>query len=66
MSRASPACARPVPPTGPGSPADLGELIELAPGLPNDSYRDLLIDHACAGPGLPAELVAAARRLRNG
>jgi tetratricopeptide (TPR) repeat protein len=49
-----------------GSPADLGELIELAPSLPNDSYRDLLIDHACAGPGLPAELVAAARRFRNG
>ncbi|MER6059656.1 tetratricopeptide repeat protein [Streptomyces sp. NPDC001792] len=49
-----------------GSPADLGELIELAPSLPNDSYRDLLIDHACVGPGLPAELLAAARRFRNG
>lgn len=49
-----------------GSPAELSELIELAPNLPNDSYRDLLIDHACAGPGLPAELVAAARRFRNG
>ncbi|MGR6968194.1 tetratricopeptide repeat protein [Streptomyces cynarae] len=44
-----------------GSPADLSELIKLAPNLPNDSYRDLLIDHACAGPALPAELVAAAR-----
>lgn len=49
-----------------GSPADLSELIELAPNLPNDSYRDLLVDHACAGPALPAGLVAAARRFRNG
>ncbi|CAL9311695.1 hypothetical protein SUDANB51_03383 [Streptomyces sp. enrichment culture] len=48
-----------------GSRADLNELIELAPNLPNDSYRDLLIDHACAGPALPAELVAAARRIQN-
>ncbi|MEV0175466.1 tetratricopeptide repeat protein [Streptomyces sp. NPDC050803] len=49
-----------------GSPADLSELIELAPNLPNDSYRDLLIDYACAGPALPAELVDTARRIRNG
>ncbi|WP_246213739.1 tetratricopeptide repeat protein [Kitasatospora viridis] len=49
-----------------GAPADLRELIELAPQLPADSYRDLLIDRACAGPGLPADLLAAARRLRNG
>jgi tetratricopeptide (TPR) repeat protein len=49
-----------------GSPAELSELIELAPDLPNDSYRRLLLDHACAGPGLPAELVAAARRIQNG
>ncbi|MER6731063.1 tetratricopeptide repeat protein [Streptomyces puniciscabiei] len=49
-----------------GSPADLGELVELAPGLPHDAYRDLLIDHACAGPALPAELVAAARRIQHG
>ncbi|MFD8033021.1 tetratricopeptide repeat protein [Streptomyces sp. NPDC059717] len=48
-----------------GSPADLNELIELAPHLPNGSYRDLLIDHACAGPALPAELVAEARRIQN-
>ncbi|MFG2636715.1 tetratricopeptide repeat protein [Streptomyces sp. NPDC048362] len=48
-----------------GSRADLSELIELAPSLPNDSYRDLLIDHACAGPALPAELVAAARSIQN-
>jgi tetratricopeptide (TPR) repeat protein len=48
-----------------GSHADLSELIELAPNLPNDSYRDLLIDHACAGPALPAELVAAARCIQN-
>ncbi|MFF3468904.1 tetratricopeptide repeat protein [Streptomyces sp. NPDC002619] len=48
-----------------GSPAELSALIDLAPNLPNDSYRDLLIDHACAGPALPAELVAAARRIQN-
>ncbi|MGW7200229.1 hypothetical protein [Streptomyces chryseus] len=48
-----------------GSPAELRELIELAPNLPNDSYRGLLIDHECAGPALPAELVAAARRIQN-
>ncbi|WP_229870179.1 tetratricopeptide repeat protein [Streptomyces phaeofaciens] len=46
-----------------GSPAALGELIELAPKLPNGSYRGLLIDHACAGPALPADLVAAARSI---
>ncbi|MFF1556148.1 tetratricopeptide repeat protein [Streptomyces sp. NPDC058279] len=49
-----------------GSPADLNELVELAPKLPADSYLRLLIDHACAGPGLPAELVAAARRIHTG
>jgi tetratricopeptide (TPR) repeat protein len=48
-----------------GSPADLSELVELVPNLPNDSYRDLLIDVACAGPALPADLVAAARRIQN-
>ena len=48
-----------------GSPAELGELIELAPLLPNDTYRNVLIDYARAGPALPAELVAAARRLKN-
>lgn len=48
-----------------GSPAALDELLALAPKLPNDSYLDLLIDHACAGPGLPAELVAAARRIQK-
>lgn len=49
-----------------GSAADLSELVELAPLLPNDSYRDMLIDYACAGPDLPAELVAAARRIQAG
>ncbi len=48
-----------------GSPTDLNELIELAANLPNTPYRDLLIDHACAGPALPAELVTAARRIQN-
>ncbi|MFD9460281.1 hypothetical protein [Streptomyces sp. NPDC060027] len=43
----------------------LGELIELAPHLPDDPYRALLIDHACVGPALPAELVAAARRFQD-
>ncbi len=48
-----------------GSPADLSELIGLTPNLPNDSYRSLLIDFACAGPDLPAELVAEARRVQG-
>lgn len=48
-----------------GSPAALDELLALAPMLPNDSYLGLLIDHACAGPGLPAELVATARRIQK-
>ncbi|MER6271566.1 tetratricopeptide repeat protein [Streptomyces sp900105755] len=48
-----------------GLPAELSELIELAPNLPDHSYRDLLIDHACAGPALPAELVDAARRIQH-
>ncbi|MGW5637451.1 tetratricopeptide repeat protein [Streptomyces sp. NPDC003832] len=49
-----------------GSVTALNELVELSPHLPNASYRALLIDHACAGPGLPADLVAAARRAGNG
>ncbi|MFF9021953.1 tetratricopeptide repeat protein [Streptomyces eurythermus] len=49
-----------------GSLTDLSELIELAREMPNGSYRNLLIDHACAGPALPAELVAEARHIRNG
>lgn len=48
-----------------GSRADLRELIALVPQLPKDSYRNLLIDTACAGPSLPAGLVRDARRLRN-
>ncbi|MFG1665164.1 tetratricopeptide repeat protein [Streptomyces sp. Y7] len=48
-----------------GSPTEMRALIELAAHLPNDSYRGLLIDHACAGPGLPAELVTEARRIQN-
>ncbi|MEW1638393.1 hypothetical protein AB0469_30600 [Streptomyces sp. NPDC093801] len=49
-----------------GSPDDLRDLIGLAPDLPDVSYRTLLIDRACAGPGLPPGLVAEARRLRTG
>lgn len=45
------------------SPTDLRELIGLVPQLPNDSYRRLLIDLACAGPGLPADLVPEVQRL---
>ncbi|MEU1601456.1 hypothetical protein ABZ468_54660 [Streptomyces sp. NPDC005708] len=48
-----------------GSPAELSELIELAANLPNDSYLGLLTDHACAGPALPAELVAETGRIQN-
>ncbi|MEU8435957.1 tetratricopeptide repeat protein [Streptomyces sp. NPDC029216] len=44
-----------------GSPDDLRELVRLAPDLPNASYRRVLIEQACAGPGLPAELIAEAR-----
>jgi tetratricopeptide (TPR) repeat protein len=43
------------------SAADLAELVELAKGMPESPYRQVLIDHACAGPGLPADVVAAAR-----
>ncbi|MEV0490741.1 tetratricopeptide repeat protein [Streptomyces atratus] len=46
-----------------GSPDDLRALIALAPELANTSYRDLLIDYACAGTGLPRGLVAKARRI---
>ena len=48
-----------------GSPDDLRELIGLWSQLPNDSYRGLLIDVACAGPALPADLVSEAHRLRS-
>ncbi|MFE0700122.1 tetratricopeptide repeat protein [Streptomyces sp. NPDC058872] len=46
-----------------GSSDDLRALIGLAPELVNASYRNLLIDYACAGPGLPRSLVAEARRI---
>jgi tetratricopeptide (TPR) repeat protein len=45
-----------------GSAGALRELLELAPELPNPAYRNTLIERACAGPGLPADLVAEARR----
>ncbi|MFE2134892.1 tetratricopeptide repeat protein [Streptomyces sp. NPDC059466] len=48
-----------------GSSDDLRALIVLAPELTNGSYRTSLIDHACAGPGLPRALVAEARRIRE-
>ncbi|MFF5971053.1 hypothetical protein ACFY7C_05940 [Streptomyces sp. NPDC012769] len=46
-----------------GSSDDLKALIALAPELANTAYRNLLIDHACAGPKLPRRLVAKARRI---
>ncbi|MEU0036053.1 tetratricopeptide repeat protein [Streptomyces sp. NPDC006333] len=45
-----------------GSSDDLRALVVLAPELANVSYRKLLVGYACAGPGLPRELVAEARR----
>jgi tetratricopeptide (TPR) repeat protein len=48
-----------------GSSHDLKALIALAPELTNTTYRNLLIDYACAGPKLPRRLVAKARRIRN-
>ena len=48
-----------------GSPDDLRELIGLWSQLPNNSYRGLLIDVACAGPALPAHLVSEAHRLQS-
>lgn len=48
-----------------GSSDDLKALITLAPELTNTTYRNLLIDYACAGPKLPRMLVAKARRMRG-
>ncbi|MEU6104558.1 hypothetical protein [Streptomyces flaveolus] len=48
-----------------GSPDDLKALITLAPELANTTYRNLLIDYACAGPKLPRRLVAEAHRIRR-
>ncbi|CAM5308347.1 tetratricopeptide repeat protein [Streptomyces griseomycini] len=48
-----------------GLSGDLKALIALAPELANTTYRNLLIDYACAGPKLSRRLVAKARRIRN-
>lgn len=48
-----------------GSADDLRSLITLAPQLANTTYRNLLIDYACAGPQLPPGLVAEAHRIRQ-
>ncbi|MFD8012551.1 tetratricopeptide repeat protein [Streptomyces sp. NPDC058955] len=48
-----------------GSSDDLETLIALAPQLANTTYRNLLLDYACAGPKLSRRLVAQARRLRD-
>ncbi|MFC7246625.1 hypothetical protein ACFQO7_29445 [Catellatospora aurea] len=45
----------------PGSAADLAELVEQAKRMPESPCRQVLIEHACAGPGLPADVVAVAR-----
>jgi tetratricopeptide (TPR) repeat protein len=45
-----------------GSADALRELLELAPELPNPVYRNVLVERACGAPGLPADLVAEARR----
>ncbi|MET9364201.1 tetratricopeptide repeat protein [Streptomyces sp. NPDC006632] len=46
-----------------GSSDDLRALIALAPEIANTTYRNLLIDYACAGPNLPRRLVAKARSI---
>ncbi|MFI8076314.1 tetratricopeptide repeat protein [Streptomyces sp. NPDC086033] len=48
-----------------GSSDDLMALIALAPELANTTYRNLLIDYACAGTQLPRRLVAKAHRSRK-
>ncbi|MDQ0758203.1 hypothetical protein QF027_000838 [Streptomyces canus] len=48
-----------------GSSDDLRALITLAPDLANTTYRNPLIDYACAGPKLPRRLVAKAHRIRK-
>ncbi|MEW2636508.1 hypothetical protein AB0903_33985 [Streptomyces sp. NPDC048389] len=48
-----------------GSSDGLRALIALAPELANTTYRNLLIDYACAGPKLPRRLVAKAHRIRD-
>ncbi|MFK0170565.1 tetratricopeptide repeat protein [Streptomyces sp. NPDC090306] len=49
-----------------GSSDDLRALITLAPEIADPTYRNLLIDYACAGPRLPQELVAEAHLARRG
>lgn len=48
-----------------GSADDLTELIALAPSLPDPGYRNWLLDQACEGPDLPAEIVTTAREAKN-
>ncbi|WP_130330907.1 tetratricopeptide repeat protein [Streptomyces sp. BK022] len=48
-----------------GSSEDLSTLIALSPELADTTYRNLLIDYACAGPKLPHGLVAEAHRIRE-
>lgn len=49
-----------------GSPDHLRELIALVVRLPRSSYRDQLLEVACAGPGLPADLISEAHRFLGG
>ncbi|GIF19662.1 tetratricopeptide (TPR) repeat protein [Actinoplanes tereljensis] len=46
------------------SHADLDLLLELAPMLPHAGYRNGLLEHALGATGLPADRIAAARRLQ--
>lgn len=48
-----------------GSAADLTELITLAASLPDAGYRNWLLDQACDGPSLPADIVTKAREAKN-
>ncbi len=49
-----------------GSVTHLDLLLELAPEVPRPGYRNGLIEYAVAGPGLPADRIAAARGLQGG
>ncbi|MFF7361200.1 tetratricopeptide repeat protein [Streptomyces sp. NPDC008125] len=48
-----------------GSSDDLRALITLAPEIADTTYRNQLIDYACAAPKLPRGLVAEAHRVRG-
>jgi tetratricopeptide (TPR) repeat protein len=49
-----------------GSIADLDRLLELAPAVPSAGYRNGLIEHALGARDLPADRIAAARKIQAG